>query len=145
MPTSPRVPCHPYFKLRRLTPHFQLGPQAPAPWSTPDLCTAYKWPTGLAGGGVIAIVELGGGWVQSDMDQYFKSINQPVPNDHRCLRRRHEEQPQPESRLVQRPRLRGRARHPGLRRRLLRRNRQSRHDSHVLVAGHRHRGTESRR
>jgi len=79
MPSSPRVPCHPYFKLRRLTPHFQLGPQAPAPWSTPDLCTAYKWPTGLAGGGVIAIVELGGGWVQSDLDQYFTSINQPVP------------------------------------------------------------------
>jgi len=28
MPNTPRVPCHPYFKLRRLTPHFQLGPQA---------------------------------------------------------------------------------------------------------------------
>jgi kumamolisin len=80
MPNTPRVPCHPYFRLRRLTPHFQLGPQAPAPWSTPNLCAAYKWPTGLAGGGVIAIVELGGGWVQSDIDQYFKSINQPVPN-----------------------------------------------------------------
>ena len=80
MPPSPQVNCHPYFRLRRLTPHFQLGPQAPAPWSTPNLCAAYNWPTGLAGGGVIAIVELGGGWVQSDIDQYFKSINQPVPN-----------------------------------------------------------------
>ena len=79
MPTSPKVPCHPYFKLRRLTPHFQIGPQAPAPWNVPNLCAAYNWPTGLAGGGVIAIVELGGGWVQSDIDQYFKSINQPVP------------------------------------------------------------------
>jgi len=28
---------------------------------------------------VIGIVELGGGWVQSDMAAYFKSINQPVP------------------------------------------------------------------
>jgi kumamolisin len=46
----------------------------------PDLCQAYNWPTGLAGGGVIAIVELGGGWVQSDMDQFFGGINQPVPN-----------------------------------------------------------------
>ena len=79
MPPSPQVNCHPYFKLRRLTPHFQIGPQAPAAWNVPNLCAAYNWPTGLAGGGVIAIVELGGGWVQSDMDQYFQSINQPVP------------------------------------------------------------------
>ncbi len=45
-----------------------------------DLCEAYNWPTGLAGGGVIAIVELGGGWVQSDMQQFFTGIGQPVPN-----------------------------------------------------------------
>ena len=79
MPPSPHVQCHPYFKLRRLTPHFQIGPQAPEPWNVPNLCAAYNWPTGLAGGGVIGIVELGGGWVQSDMNQYFQSINQPVP------------------------------------------------------------------
>lgn len=79
MPPSPQVQCHPYFKLRRLTPHFQIGPQAPAPWNVPNLCAAYNWPSGLSADGVIAIVELGGGWVQSDMDQYFKSINQPVP------------------------------------------------------------------
>jgi kumamolisin len=80
MPNTPRVPCHPYFKLRRLVPHIQIGPLAPAPWLVPNLCSAYKWPTGLAGGGVIAIVELGGGWVMSDMDAYFKSINQPLPS-----------------------------------------------------------------
>lgn len=80
MPNTPRVPCHPYFKLRRLVPHIQIGPLAPAPWNVPNLCSAYKWPTGLAGGGVIAIIELGGGWVMSDMDAYFKSINQPVPS-----------------------------------------------------------------
>lgn len=80
MPNTPRVPCHPYFKLRSKMPHIQIGPLAPAPWSVPNLCSAYKWPTGLAGGGVIAIVELGGGWVMSDMDAYFKSINQPVPS-----------------------------------------------------------------
>jgi kumamolisin len=28
---------------------------------------------------VIAIVELGGGWVQADMDQFFGSVNQPSP------------------------------------------------------------------
>ena len=80
MPNTPRVPCHPYFKLRSRMPHIQIGPLAPAPWNVPNLCSAYKWPTGLAGGGVIAIVELGGGWVMSDMDAYFKSINQPVPS-----------------------------------------------------------------
>ena len=79
MPPVPVVPCRPFFKLRRLTPHIQIGPEAPSPWNVPSLCAAYKWPTGLAGGGVIAIVELGGGWVQSDINQYFKSINQPLP------------------------------------------------------------------
>jgi len=81
MPNTPHVPCHPYFKLRRLVPHIQIGPLAPAPWNVPNLCSAYKWPTGLtATGGTIAIIELGGGWVQSDIDAYFKSINQPVPS-----------------------------------------------------------------
>jgi kumamolisin len=45
----------------------------------PDLCTAYNWPAGLAGGGVIAIIELGGGWVQSDLDAFFQSVSQPSP------------------------------------------------------------------
>jgi kumamolisin len=79
MTPVPVVPCHPCFKLRRFTPHFQIGYEAPSPLNVPSLCATYKWPTGLVGGGVIAIVELGGGWVQSDMDQYFQSINQPVP------------------------------------------------------------------
>ena len=85
--------CHPYFKLRKtpipIKPDFKLRDQpsgiAPeaAPslptWNVPDLCTAYKWPTGLTGGGVIAIVELGGGWVQSDINSFFQSLGQPVP------------------------------------------------------------------
>ena len=85
--------CHPYFKLRKthipIKPDFKLRgrPSGVAPeaapslptWNVPGLCSAYKWPTGLAGGGLIAIVELGGGWVQSDIDSYFKSLGQPVP------------------------------------------------------------------
>ncbi len=53
----------------------------PPPWrgDVPELCQAYNWPTRLAGGGAIAIVELGGGWVQSDIDSYFQSIGQPSP------------------------------------------------------------------
>ena len=49
------------------------------PWSVPDLCTAYSWPTGLAGGGTIAVVELGGGWLASDMALFFGGLGQPVP------------------------------------------------------------------
>ncbi len=101
MPTSPRVQVKPYFKL--LTPerreaarrtasdraarHAKARGAAaptpappPAPWSVPALCAAYNWPSGLAGGGLIAIVELGGGWVQSDMDAFFQSLSQPSPS-----------------------------------------------------------------
>ncbi|HTW35942.1 MAG TPA: S53 family peptidase [Rhizomicrobium sp.] len=63
---------HPYFKLR---PRDSAGTS----WTVPNLCKAYNWPQGLAGGGVIAIVELGGGWVQSDMETFFSGIGQPVP------------------------------------------------------------------
>jgi len=72
----PRV--HPYFKLGR-TAVTRRAAGGGGPWSVPDLCAAYNWPTDLTGGGVIAIVELGGGWVQSDMDQFFHGISQPVP------------------------------------------------------------------
>jgi kumamolisin len=79
-----------YKTTYKSTPYFQLlkpgamNAQADAastegPWNVPDLCAAYNWPTGIAGGGVIAIVELGGGWVQSDIDSYFQSIGQPSP------------------------------------------------------------------
>jgi kumamolisin len=80
VPPSPTVKCKPYFKLRS-----QVHGLAPAlaaattTWAVPDLCTAYNWPTSLAGGGVIAIVELGGGWVQSDIDSFFQSLGQPSP------------------------------------------------------------------
>jgi kumamolisin len=44
----------------------------------PALCAAYQWPTGLAGGGKIAIVELNGGWTNTDMQQFFNGISQPM-------------------------------------------------------------------
>ena len=87
-------PAKPYFKLltpeRRATAHRFAAERAasraaapapePSPWAVPALCAAYNWPTGLAVGGVIAIVELGGGWIQSDLDAFFQSINQPSPS-----------------------------------------------------------------
>jgi len=71
----------PYFQLRKPKPLSEHADAAATggPWNVPDLCAAYNWPTGLAGGGVIAIVELGGGWVQSDIDAFFQSIGQPSP------------------------------------------------------------------
>ena len=50
------------------------------PWSVPELCAAYRWPKGLAGGGTIAIVELGGGWLLSDMEVFFGGLGQPLPS-----------------------------------------------------------------
>ncbi len=61
-------------------PYFQPSAAPNYTWSVPDLCAAYDWPTNLAGGGVIAIVELGGGWIQSDMYAYFSSIHQSQPH-----------------------------------------------------------------
>ncbi|HEX4030832.1 MAG TPA: S53 family peptidase [Terracidiphilus sp.] len=79
MSTSPTYNCHPYFKLRK---HgiIVAAAETGSPWSIPGLCSAYNWPSGMPGGGVIAIVELGGGWVASDMSAFFKSIGQPVPS-----------------------------------------------------------------
>jgi kumamolisin len=68
-------------------PYFQVpdaGASAENFWNVPDLCAAYNWPAGLAGGGVIAIVEFGGGWLQSDLDQYFSGIGQPSPTVTDC-------------------------------------------------------------
>jgi kumamolisin len=69
---------HPYFVMRGAIAPRAGG--AGAPWSVPDLCAAYQWPSKLEGGGVIAIVELAGGWIQSDVDQYFQAVNLPAPH-----------------------------------------------------------------
>lgn len=64
---------HPYVK-------FRSKPTTEQPWAVADLCKAYQWPQGLKGRGVIAIVELGGGWDPSDLDQFFKSAGLPPPH-----------------------------------------------------------------
>ncbi len=84
MPESPFKPLKngviPHFKLRRHDHPMDAAAASPITYSVPDLCSAYHWPTNLAGGGILAIVELNGGWVQSDMDAFFKSIGQPNPS-----------------------------------------------------------------
>jgi kumamolisin len=49
-------------------------------WAVADLCKAYNWPTTAPGGGAIAIIELGGGWTQTDVTQFFTNANLPAPN-----------------------------------------------------------------
>ncbi len=71
--------CTPYFKRRKEAARTAQAAAAAGPWTVPGLCTAYQWPANLAGGGVIAIVELGGGWVQTDLNAFFQSIGQPLP------------------------------------------------------------------
>lgn len=63
---------HSYIKRPRSAPS--------GPWTLPNLCKAYDWPSNQPGGGIIGIIELGGGWTSSDMEQFFSSIGQPVPS-----------------------------------------------------------------
>lgn len=75
----PQRRCTPY--LTRSNPRpVAFADAAPVRWNVPDLCRAYSWPVNLAGGGVIAIVELNGGYVPSDLKAFFDSIGQPLPN-----------------------------------------------------------------
>src|SRR5208337_557962 len=60
-----------------------LRPRALTPFRVADLCRAYNFPTGLAGGGTIGILELGGGYHQSDLDMFsqLNGLPQIVPTD----------------------------------------------------------------
>jgi subtilase family serine protease len=68
-------------------PYIKYPKSAPAsrstdvvPWDVAALCWAYGWPVGQIGGGVIAIVELGGGWVSADLEKFCTNNNIPVPS-----------------------------------------------------------------
>jgi kumamolisin len=54
-----------------------VRPHALAPYHVADLCQAYDFPTDLPGGGVIGILELGGGYTQPDLDQFAQLNNIP--------------------------------------------------------------------
>jgi kumamolisin len=55
------------------------GRRGKLPWRINEICLSYQWPTNAPGGGVIGIVELGGGWSWTDVGKYFGAMNQPVP------------------------------------------------------------------
>ena len=62
-----------------IKPYIKRARASAGPWTVAALCAAYHWPTKALGGGVIGIVELGGGWVQPDLDAFFKANGQPSP------------------------------------------------------------------
>src|SRR5271165_4143984 len=68
----------PYVRFPRAAVAPQLS--TPKPWDVPALCRAYGWPANLTGGGVIAIVELGGGWVARDLHLFCSNNHIPVPS-----------------------------------------------------------------
>lgn len=74
------VNCKPYIKFPSPT---QLQPHNAVQWRVAALCQAYNFPTGLPGGGVIGIVELGGGWSQDDLNLFSQNNQLPtiVPQD----------------------------------------------------------------
>ena len=50
-------------------------------YTPPQLGTVYSFPEGTDGGGqTVAIIELGGGYVQSDLDTYFGGLGIPTPS-----------------------------------------------------------------
>lgn len=66
-------------------PHFRpsdaAGPAVtPAPLTAVQVATAYQFPAGTDGSGqTIAIIELGGGYRDSDLQQYFSALGLAVP------------------------------------------------------------------
>ncbi len=80
VPAPRKLKCRNYIKY----PAPQgLRPRALTPFRVADLCRAYNFPTGLAGGGTIGILELGGGYHQSDLDMFsqLNGLPQIVPTD----------------------------------------------------------------
>jgi kumamolisin len=76
-------------RLTKLSPHaLAVGDAEPAPgpalqqsYFPTEVAELYDFPKGLDGSGeTIAIVEFGGGYYRSDIDEYFRLQNIPVPS-----------------------------------------------------------------
>jgi kumamolisin len=75
-PPPPPQGCVPYFKRPRRTLAARI-PSNARPFDIGDLCKAYSWPKSQPGSGVIAVVELDGGYTPADMTGFFQKIRQP--------------------------------------------------------------------
>jgi kumamolisin len=65
-------------------PQFRRHPKHPkaggaGPLSALDVAAAYRFPAGDGAGQTIGIVELGGGYQDSDLQQYFSGLGLPLP------------------------------------------------------------------
>ena len=80
LPRAVKDGIAPYFVLRpKPAPGLRAAAAHDLSWTVADLCAAYSWPKDLKGDAVIAIIELDGGWVQSDVDAYFEQAKLPKP------------------------------------------------------------------
>lgn len=62
-------------------PHFRIARAQPAATYTPvDIGRLYAFPAGDGTGQTIAIIELGGGYQQSDLDTYFSGLGLKTPS-----------------------------------------------------------------
>ncbi|MDE3210252.1 MAG: S8 family serine peptidase [Pseudomonadota bacterium] len=64
-------------------PHFRVAPrtQAGTSFTPPQLGALYRFPAGTDGSRqTVAIIELGGGYRQADLDTYFKGLGLAVPS-----------------------------------------------------------------
>jgi kumamolisin len=64
-------------------PHFRVhaaSAAAPSSYTPPQVAQAYKFPAKASGAGqTIGIIELGGGYRQTDLTAYFKTLGLPAP------------------------------------------------------------------
>ncbi|WP_206830301.1 protease pro-enzyme activation domain-containing protein [Alicyclobacillus fructus] len=77
-----RPVARPHFRLRRETAEFEARSQAAAhkAYTPLEVAKAYQFPEGLDGTGqCIAIIELGGGYDEESLSQYFASLGVPAP------------------------------------------------------------------
>ncbi|MCL6488381.1 MAG: S53 family peptidase [Alicyclobacillus mali] len=78
-----RPVARPHFRLRRRAEgEFEARSQSapPAAYTPLDVAKAYQFPGGLDGSGqCIALIELGGGYDETSLAQYFASLGVPAP------------------------------------------------------------------
>jgi kumamolisin len=61
-------------------PHFRPRNESTAQYTPPQVAAAYDFPTGVTGSGqCAAIIELGGGFQESDLTAYFGTLGVPTP------------------------------------------------------------------
>jgi len=68
----------------QVVPHLErlkIRSAKPVAYSVPEVAKMYDYPSNLNGSGqCVAILEFGGGYIQSDLSTYFSKLSLPVPN-----------------------------------------------------------------